>query len=181
MLFAVGRPHHETEFYHPALRKFTSHHSIDLEDFEFPEAANLTPSALCCGSSKWSKSKNNNDDEKDVFEVKVDVHNYRPEDLNVTTVDNYIVITGKHEEKQNDHGSVTRDTHEFAQRYSLPEGVKADTVTCKMCPDGMLRISVPLQMEDTPHQETKIPITFQEPSDISSSDPNVVFNEDMRG
>ena len=38
-------------------------------------------------------------DEKDKFEVTLDVSQYRPEELKVSTVNNMLSIEGKHEEE----------------------------------------------------------------------------------
>ena len=52
------------------------------------------------------------------FEVKVDVQHYSPEELNVKLVGNKLTITGKHEQKQDEHGYVAR---EFSREFEVPE------------------------------------------------------------
>jgi len=155
MLFAVGRPHHESEFYHPATKKFQSHHSIDMEDFIFPESGSL---AAVTG---LNFPMNSSHADKDTFEVKVDIHHYRPDELIVKTVNNYVVVTGKHEERHNDDGQTVRDTREFIQRYSLPHGVFAETVTCVMgSTDGMLHISAPMHHGHALQNGNQIPVSL---------------------
>lgn len=91
---------------------------------------------------------------KDGFEVKLDVSGYMPEELDVKTVDNYIVIKGKHEEKQDEHGFISR---QFTRRYALPDNVKPDTVNCSLSSDGFLVLAAPLAIEEN-KDERPIPI-----------------------
>ena len=57
-----------------------------------------------------------NDDKE--FKVMVDVSHFTPEEISVKTSDNRLVITGKHEEKQDEHGFIKR---EFTRQYLLPK------------------------------------------------------------
>ena len=59
-----------------------------------------------------------------VFEVKLDVYSFKPEDIQVTVndTDSKLVITGKHQEKPDDHGYISR---EFNRQIYIPE-VKFD-------------------------------------------------------
>ena len=52
------------------------------------------------------------------FEVKIDVQQYAPEELNVTLQGNRLTITGKHEQKQDEHGYVSRQFH---REFEVPE------------------------------------------------------------
>lgn len=62
-----------------------------------------------------SGSTLNVDSEK--FEVILDVQQFLPEEINVKIVDKFVVVEGKHEEKQDEHGFVSR---QFSRRYNLP-------------------------------------------------------------
>ena len=55
--------------------------------------------------------------EDDKFKVTLDVKHFSPEELTVKTVGNYVEIRGKHEEKKDDHGVVSRD---FTRKYTIP-------------------------------------------------------------
>ncbi|OXA50739.1 alpha-crystallin A chain [Folsomia candida] len=77
---------------------------------------------------------------KDKFEVKLDVHQFKPEEVQVTTVDNYVVVEGKHEEKEDPHGFISR---QFKRRYLLPENGMMEKVVCNLSSDGVLVITVP--------------------------------------
>jgi len=88
------------------------------------------------------------------FEVTLDVSHFSPEELSVKIVENAIVIEAKHEEKEDGHGFVSRS---FKRRYVLPEGVKAEAVTCKLASNGVLILSAPAI---APTNERSIPINF---------------------
>lgn len=74
------------------------------------------------------------------FQVNVDVQHFAPEDISVTVVNGYIVIEGKHEERLDEHGYVSR---QFVRRYPLPEGCLPDTVESKLSSDGVLTVTAP--------------------------------------
>ncbi|XP_030373391.1 heat shock protein 23 [Scaptodrosophila lebanonensis] len=77
---------------------------------------------------------------KDGFQVCMDVAQFKPSELNVKVVDNSIVVEGKHEEREDDHGFITRH---FVRRYALPDGYEADKVASTLSSDGVLTVSVP--------------------------------------
>lgn len=55
--------------------------------------------------------------DKDKFQIILDVQQFTPEEITVKTTDKYVVVEGKHEEKQDEHGFVSRH---FTRRYMLP-------------------------------------------------------------
>ena len=95
-----------------------------------------------------------NDDNK--FEVKLDVNHFKPEEIVVKTVDNYIVISGKHEERADKHGFIKR---EFTRRYALPERCDPEKVVSSLKSDGILIIEAPKSpMYELKGNERLIPI-----------------------
>jgi len=82
---------------------------------------------------------------KDKFEVKMDVTQFSPEEVTVTVVDKYLVVEGKHEEKQDEHGM--NMSRSLTRCYRLPEDLNAESfderVTCTWSTDGVLLITVP--------------------------------------
>ncbi|CAG0922538.1 unnamed protein product [Notodromas monacha] len=74
------------------------------------------------------------------FQIMLDVQQFCPNEISVKTVDNYIVIEGKHEEKEDDHGYVARH---FVRRYLLPKGVRPESVTSTISCDGVLTVAAP--------------------------------------
>lgn len=103
------------------------------------------------------KSEVNNDDKE--FKVALNVSQFKPEELQVKVVDNYIVIHGKHEEKGDEHGFVAR---EFTRKYMLPKGCEMETVASSLNPNGVLTITAPKKaLEAPPKQERQIPIAAE--------------------
>ncbi|KAH8295756.1 hypothetical protein KR018_007186 [Drosophila ironensis] len=84
---------------------------------------------------------------KDGFQVCMDVSHFKPSELVVKVQDNSILVEGKHEEREDNHGYITRH---FVRRYALPEGYEAEKVASTLSSDGVLTVSVPkpLAIED---------------------------------
>ncbi|XP_062866574.1 alpha-crystallin A chain [Trichomycterus rosablanca] len=74
--------------------------------------------------------------DRDRFTVHLDVKHFSPEELQVKVADHYVEIQGKHGERQDDHGYISR---EFHRRYRLPSNVDQSVVTCTLSADGLLR------------------------------------------
>ncbi|KAH8398114.1 hypothetical protein KR215_005707 [Drosophila sulfurigaster] len=77
---------------------------------------------------------------KDGFQVCMDVTQFSPNELTVKVVNNSIMVEGKHEEREDDHGYISRH---FVRRYALPEGYEADKVMSSLSSDGVLTVNVP--------------------------------------
>ncbi|CAL1264565.1 unnamed protein product [Larinioides sclopetarius] len=106
---------------------------------------------------------------KDVnkFQVMLNVKHFRPDEIEVKTVDNFVVIHGKHEEQADEHGFVSR---EFTRRYELPEDVEPHTVTSSLSQDGVLTIQAPRKvLEPPPKNERVVPITIQQPAAVEEA------------
>ncbi|XP_008276972.1 alpha-crystallin B chain [Stegastes partitus] len=94
--------------------------------------------------------------EKDRYVIYLDVKHFSPEELSVNVSDEFITIHAKHEERQDDHGYVTR---EFLRKYRLPSGVTVAEVTSSLSSDGVLTITAP---RPSPGPERNIPITCED-------------------
>ncbi|XP_039450256.1 protein lethal(2)essential for life-like [Culex pipiens pallens] len=93
---------------------------------------------------------------RESFEVSIDVQNFKPEEISVKMVDNYITVEGKHEEKQDEEGFVSRH---FVRKYQLPEGHDLERVASSLSSDGVLTIRAPrLALPEVPAKERSIPI-----------------------
>ncbi|XP_054167546.1 alpha-crystallin B chain-like [Oppia nitens] len=73
----------------------------------------------------------------DKFSVKLDVSHFKPEEIEVKTIGNYVEIHGKHEERSDSYGWIAR---EFTRRYALPDGCKPEDVMSSLKPNGVLTI-----------------------------------------
>lgn len=103
-------------------------------------------------SSGLSEVKN----DKDKFQVMLNVSHFKPNEVEVKVVDNFVVIHGKHEEKSDEHGFIQR---EFTRRYMLPEGTEADTIKSSWSANGVLTIEAPKKaIEAPPSNERVVPI-----------------------
>ncbi|XP_076305421.1 protein lethal(2)essential for life-like [Tachypleus tridentatus] len=78
--------------------------------------------------------------EADKFQVLLDVSHFAPNEINVKTVENFVVIEGKHEEKPDEHGLISR---QFVRRYMLPKEVDPETVQSSLSSDGILTVEAP--------------------------------------
>lgn len=83
---------------------------------------------------------------KDGFQVCLDVHQFAPSEITVRTVDNTITVEGKHEEREDEHGYISR---QFTRRYSMPDGYNIEHLVSQLSSDGVLIIKAP-----PPHQST---------------------------
>lgn len=78
------------------------------------------------------------DDDK--YQVIVDVQQFAPEEITVRTDDKCITVEGKHEERKDRHGYVSR---QFVRRYVLPKGYDIGHVKPSLSSDGILTITAP--------------------------------------
>ena len=92
----------------------------------------------------------------DGFSVKLDVTHFEPEDIAIKVVGNDLMVTGKHGERLDENGFVSR---QFTRRYELPKDIDLEKITSKMSTDGKLMIEAPLLKKEEP-KERVIPITF---------------------
>jgi len=82
------------------------------------------------------------------FGVQMDVSQYRPEEIDVKVSNEndahgqpaFLIVSGKHEEKQDEHGHVSRS---FTRRYSLPTDVDAHQLACNLSDTGVLTLQAP--------------------------------------
>jgi len=90
-----------------------------------------------------------NDDQK--FEVTLDVSEYKPEELKVTTVNNTLAIEGKHESHKSDQDNTPMSTasgsssvmRQFSRKWTLPTDADPNNVVSNLSSDGILMITAP--------------------------------------
>lgn len=98
--------------------------------------------------------------DKEKFQVNIDVQHFAPEEIQVKVIDGHVVVRGKHEERQDEHGYISR---EFVRRYALPKGCLPDTVESKLSSDGVLIVTAPKVLPMPSIGERIIPITHTGP------------------
>lgn len=97
--------------------------------------------------------------EDNKFTVNLDVQHFSPDEIEVKTTDGYVTIEAKHEEKQDEHGYVSR---QFVRKYALPEGVESSQIVSQLSSDGILTISAPIKTVEG-KEERVVPITHTGP------------------
>ncbi|XP_065167303.1 protein lethal(2)essential for life-like [Atheta coriaria] len=93
--------------------------------------------------------------DKDNFRVILDVQQFTPEEVTVKITNNCIVVEGKHEEKQDEHGFISRH---FIRRYMLPVDHEAKDVCSTLSSDGILTITAPKKAPQKEQGERIVPI-----------------------
>lgn len=78
------------------------------------------------------------------FRVSLDVQQFSPYEITVTTNDNSVTVEGKHEERPDENGFIAR---QFSRRYTLPSGYDASNLTSELSSDGILTIKAPKALE----------------------------------
>ncbi|KAF8789201.1 Protein lethal(2)essential for life like protein [Argiope bruennichi] len=140
--------------------------SLLLDDYVSPAHVHLNivrPRRQTSVTSKDADSKKG----ANQFKVMLNVKHFRPDEIEVKTVDNFIVIHGKHEEHADEHGFVSR---EFTRRYQLPDDVEPQKVKSSLSQDGVLTISAPRKaIEPPPKNERVVPITIQQPAAVEEA------------
>ncbi|XP_075046854.1 heat shock protein beta-6 [Mixophyes fleayi] len=96
--------------------------------------------------------------DKDQFSVLLDVKHFSPEELTVKVIGDYVEVHAKHEERQDEHGFISR---EFHRRYKVPSTVNPSAINSALSADGLLSIQAPVT-DSTKTEERCIPITKKE-------------------
>lgn len=94
--------------------------------------------------------------DKDKFQVNLDVQQFAPNEITVkATGENTITVEGKHEEKQDEHGYISRH---FVRKYVLPKGHDINQTVSSLSSDGVLTITAP-KVDKEALEHRSIPIT----------------------
>ncbi|KAF2894411.1 hypothetical protein ILUMI_11762 [Ignelater luminosus] len=103
--------------------------------------------------------------DQDKYQVILDVQQFSPNEITVKTKDGSIIVEGKHEEKQDEHGFVSRH---FVRRYVLPQDHDIEKVDSALSSDGVLTISAPRKGAKETTSERVVPITQTGPAKPST-------------
>ncbi|XP_055697304.1 heat shock protein 27-like [Phlebotomus papatasi] len=104
---------------------------------------------------------------KDGFQVCLDVQQFAPNEISVKTVENSIVIEGKHEEREDQHGFISR---QFVRRYVLPKEYDIEQAVSTLSSDGVLTIRAPPVAKALEQKERIIQIQQTGPAHLSVKD-----------
>ncbi|CAH2060791.1 unnamed protein product, partial [Iphiclides podalirius] len=81
--------------------------------------------------------------DKDKWQINIDVQHFAPDEITVKTADGFIVVEGKHEEKKDEHGFVSR---QFTRRFKLPDDINPDAIESRLSSDGVLTVVAPAKV-----------------------------------
>ncbi|MEQ2191722.1 hypothetical protein XENOCAPTIV_001691 [Xenoophorus captivus] len=106
--------------------------------------------------------------DRDKFTVYLDVKHFSPDELSVKVTDDYLEIQGKHGERQDDHGYISR---EFHRRYRLPSAIDQLAITCTLSADGLLTLTGPKVSggSESGRGERSIPVSRDDKTNAASS------------
>nr|XP_029716682.1 protein lethal(2)essential for life-like [Aedes albopictus] len=90
------------------------------------------------------------------FQINLDIQQFTPDEITVRTVDDMVVVEGKHEEKQDEHGYVSR---QFCRKYKLPNGYEPEDITSSISTDGVLTVTAPKKALPQKSEERIVQIT----------------------
>lgn len=93
--------------------------------------------------------------DKGKFQVILDVQQFKPDEISVKVVDKCVVVEAKHEEKQDEHGWISR---QFVRKYMIPEQCSIDEVSSSLSSDGVLTITAPRKEKSETKNERSIKI-----------------------
>ncbi|KAG5284134.1 hypothetical protein AALO_G00023320 [Alosa alosa] len=97
----------------------------------------------------------------DSWKVSLDVNHFSPEEIVVKTKDGVVEITGKHEERRDEHGYISRC---FTRKYTLPPGADLEKITSCLSPEGVLTVEAPLPKPAIQGSEITIPVNVEKGS-----------------
>lgn len=83
----------------------------------------------------------------------LDVQQFSPDEISVKTVDNQVVVEAKHEEKQDEHGYISRH---FIRRYVLPPSHDLVNVASTLSSDGVLTITAPKKVRSIEQRQSAL-------------------------
>lgn len=103
------------------------------------------------------------------LQLALDVHGYKPEELNVCVEDGRLTMSGKHEERSEDGNHFV--SRQFTRSFTLPESVDAENIKSSLASDGRtLRIEAPVRQaikEPEKPKEVPIQVEFKRPLENS--------------
>jgi len=119
------------------------------------------------------------------FVVEIPLKDYRPEELSVKTEGDVLVILAKHETQTETGGSFV--SKQFEQRFSLPSGVKPESIISSLGKDGTLKVTAPRATQSigsfkktrgSVEEEVYSPQTTQNPANQGLPHPKVTYDDD---
>jgi len=117
---------------------------------------------------------NPQNNETNKFVIKLDVSHFSANEITVKTKDNYVIVIGKHEEKEDEDGWVRR---EFTRRYQVPNDVEIEKLTSHLTPNGVLVIEAPRKIQEDQNNSRVIPVIREQ--NATKNDSNMEYNDNQ--
>ncbi|VDN54961.1 unnamed protein product [Dracunculus medinensis] len=76
--------------------------------------------------------------DKEKFSVEIDASQFHPSELFVNIRENELIVEGKHEERNNENGTIQ---HRFIRKYEIPSDVQMNTIESNLSGQGVLSIN----------------------------------------
>lgn len=97
------------------------------------------------------------EDNKKQLTLAVNCESFKPEQINVSIKDKFVVIEGNYEEKD-EHSYVKR---QFSRKFLLPENAIQEKMECSLSQNGVLKVTIPKQQaKEVKNEAVNIPIQF---------------------
>lgn len=110
---------------------------------------------------------------EDKFQANFDVQHFKPDEISVkiNEENGTVTIEGKHEEKQDEQGQISRH---FVRKYTLPEDCDFKKLQSKLSSDGILSITAPKIIKQIQAEgERSVPIVRTGKPIVVSSESNI--------
>uniref|UniRef100_A0A3Q1GGT5 Heat shock protein, alpha-crystallin-related, b15 n=1 Tax=Acanthochromis polyacanthus TaxID=80966 RepID=A0A3Q1GGT5_9TELE len=127
----------------PLLPPFTGQHPAALDQKGLRQLTSGV-SEIRTGQNSWK--------------INLDVNHFSPEEITITTKEGYLQISGNHEERQDEHGLVSRC---FTRKYKLPPGVDLQHISSSLSGDGVLSVEAPVPGTSVSNPGTEIVVPVQ--------------------
>jgi HSP20 family molecular chaperone IbpA len=98
-----------------------------------------------------------------LFKILVNVKDFTPDELFVESSEYMVRIKGKHEDKRDLYGSLSRS---FSRIYDLPKNVQAEDITCVLQAGEILEISAPRGVEAPPMLTVPLTVSTEAKTEI---------------
>lgn len=142
-------------------------------DMAYPRRAPLLARSMSRPRGQTGVSEITNDSSQ--FQVRLDVSHFLPSEVTVKALDGgkTVLIEGRHEEKQDEHGFVSR---QFTRKYLLPSDADLDKISSALTPEGILTVSAPKKpaIEGPAANERVVPIALSPSAAALTSGPGLL-------
>ncbi|XP_005993366.2 cell surface glycoprotein 1 [Latimeria chalumnae] len=112
------------------------------------------------------------------WKVCLDVKHFSPEEIAVKTKEGFLEISGKHDERPDPHGLISRC---FKRRYKVPSEVDQQSITSSLSHDGVLTVESPLlRPVAQPSMEIVIPVQIESKTEPHREEEVAEEHEDIK-